>query len=239
MELNWFEWIENNSKKIGVVFIIITIGIVALVSFFSLKKDAANIVKEKELTIETTPTPSETTSTENIIRNEGWMVDVKGEVINPGTYAVEDNMRLSDVILLAGGLTEQADTSITNLSKKVTDEMVIVIYSKEEVEEIKKRTIQENPTLECGPDEIILNGQCSLQNTPSLEQNGQLVTSKVNINQAGKEELMQIPGIGDVKATSIIEYRTNNGPFQTIEDIKNVTGIGENTFESIKDYITV
>lgn len=239
MELNWFEWIENNSKKIGIVFIIVTISVVALVSFFSLKKDAANIVKEKELTTEITPTPSATTSVENIVRNEGWMVDVKGEVINPGTYAVEDNMRLSDVILLAGGLTEQADTSITNLSKKVTDEMVIVIYSKEEVEKIKKRIIQENPTLECGPDEIILNGQCSLQNTPSLEQNGQLVTSKVNINQADKEELMQIPGIGDVKATSIIEYRTTNGPFQTIEDIKNVTGIGENTFDSIKDYITV
>ena len=237
MELNWFDWIENNRKKIGIIFGIATV-VVAIIGFFSLWENATTITETHEFTNENTPTPSETFSSDNIIRNEGWMVDVKGEVTNPGTYAVEDNMRLSDVILLAGGLTEKADTSITNLSKKVTDEMVIVIYSKEEVEEIKKRTIQENPTLECGPNEIILNGECSLQSTPSIESN-QSTSSKININEATKEELMQIPGIGDVKATSIIEYRTTNGLFQSIEDIKNVTGIGDSTFESIKDYITI
>ena len=62
---------------------------------------------------------------------------------------------------------------------------------------------------------------------------------KVNINQASKEELMGIPGIGEAKATSIIEYRTTTGTFQTIEDIKNVSGIGDAIFESIRDYITV
>ena len=61
----------------------------------------------------------------------------------------------------------------------------------------------------------------------------------MNINQASKEELMGIPGIDEAKATSIIEYRTTTGTFQTIEDIKNVSGIGDAIFESIRDYITV
>lgn len=240
MERNWFELLETHGKKIVAIIAIVTIVIIAIFGFLSLRDEAAIIddtsQELEELSLDTTPTPT----SETVIREEGWMVDVKGEVANPGTYAVEDNMRLSDVILLAGGLTNNADTSLTNLSKKVTDEMVIVIYSKEEVQEIKDRTEKENPDLLCGPGEMLLNGECTINQTSPEESNHQSTTTgKVNINQASKEELMSIPGIGEVKATSIIEYRTKTGPFQTIEDVKNVSGIGDAIFESIRNYITV
>ena len=137
MERNWFELLETHGKKIAVILIVVTIIIVAIFGFLSLREEAS-IIEDSQQEIQKSPlaiTPTPTSET--VIREEGWMVDVKGEVVNPGTYAVEDNMRLSDVILLAGGLTNNADTSLTNLSKKVTDEMVIIIYSKEEVQEIK------------------------------------------------------------------------------------------------------
>lgn len=241
MERNWFELLETHGKKIAVILIVVTIIIVAIFGFLSLREEAS-IIEDSQQEIQKSPLAITPTSTsETVIREEGWMVDVKGEVVNPGTYAVEDNMRLSDVILLAGGLTNNADTSLTNLSKKVTDEMVIVIYSKEEVQEIKDRTVKENPDLLCGPGEILLNGECTITPSTSTEESNNQSTStgKVNINQASKEDLMGIPGIGEAKATSIIEYRTTTGTFQTIEDIKNVSGIGDAIFESIRDYITV
>ena len=108
------------------------------------------------------------------------------------------------------------------------------------VSEVNK-TVKENPDLLCGPGELLLNGECTITPSTSTEESNNQSTStgKVNINQASKEELMGIPGIGEAKATSIIEYRTTTGTFQTIEDIKNVSGIGDAIFESIRDYITV
>ena len=106
--------------------------------------------------------------------------------------------------------------------------MVIVIYSKEEVKELTKERLSDK----CDNREIILNGSCS------TEVENKATIKKVNINKATLEELIKIPNIGEVRAKSIIEYRKDK-VFNTIEDIKNVSGIGESTFELIKDYIEV
>ena len=124
-----------------------------------------------------------------------YVVDVKGEVINPGTYKVSSNERIIDVITLAGGLTENAETISINLSKKVTDEMVILIPKK-----------GENITTDT-----------SYNKTEISESTG-----KISINRGTK---------------AIINYRKENGNFKSIEEIKNVSGIGDSTFEKIKDYI--
>ena len=137
---------------------------------------------------------------------------------------------------MAGGLKEDADTSIINLSKKVTDEMFIVIYTKDEIKKYKEQTISTEEIQKKIEEEILVIDKNNDAEVIHEENND---SNLVNINTATKEELLKISGIGDSKADSIIKYRKENGNFKLIEDIKNVSGIGEALFEKIKEYITV
>lgn len=152
------------------------------------------------------------------------IVDIKGMVNNPGVYEVDNTYRVNDVINLAGGLKEGADTSDINLAKTVYDEMTIIVYSSEEVLEKYK---QEVCICNCP---YIENNACIDNETDS---------NLVNINTAGIEELTTLTGIGDVKAEAIIKYRNEVGRFKQKEDLLNVEGIGEALFEKIKDDITI
>ncbi len=135
---------------------------------------------------------------------------------------------------MAGGLTDQADTSVINLSKKVTDEMVIIIYSKEEVSNFSKTKETEQ----------VIQKSCQQQDETSLKNDAcitseKTITGKISINNATIEELMTLSGIGEAKAKEIISYREKNGPFQEIQDLLKVPGIGENLFASIQEDITL
>lgn len=166
---------------------------------------------------------------------ELYYVDIKGHVVTPGLYQLERGSRVMDVIMKAGGVLETGDTSVINLGKKITDEMVIVIYSKEEVQNFTKVKEEEQIRLEeCKNQNDIQNNACV-----SFEQEEQEVNSKISLNEASIEELQTLPGIGESKAKDIIEYRETNGKFETIEDIQNVSGVGEKLFAKIKDYITI
>ena len=165
-------------------------------------------------------------------------VDVKGEVKKPGIQELNESDRVGDAIKKAGGLTENADTELINLSKTLKDEMVIIIYNKNEIEKIKNEKPETvikyiEKKCEC-PDTI--NEACIKEKTSTKEE---LKDTKISINKASLEELMKVEGIGESKAKAIIKYRETNGNFETIEDIKKVSGIGESTFEKFKDYITV
>jgi len=118
--------------------------------------------------------------------------------------------------VLAGGFTDNADTISINLAKKLSDGEEIIVYSK--------------VTYASGSTGTVSN---AINTNSSANRTG-----KVNINTASKDELMTLSGIGEVKAQAIIDYRTKNGPFRDIHDIVNVSGIGEKTFENIKDSIT-
>jgi len=157
------------------------------------------------------------------------VVDIKGMIANPGVYEVEETLRVNDVITIAGGLLEGADTSLINLAKIVEDEMIIIVYSSEQVKEKYKEEI-------CVCDCPLIENDACINNEKeeSEEEN-----SIVNINTATIEELMKINGIGESKAQSIISYREEHGPFKNIEEIKNVEGIGEALFEKIKEYIKI
>ena len=147
------------------------------------------------------------------------------------------NSVVIDAINLAGGLTKEADTSIINLAKKITDEMVIIIYTKDEVKNSNiVDTVIKVVEKECICPNIQNDGCLNTEIKDNIT-NGDS-NSLVNINTATVEELQTITGIGESKARSIVEYRTNNGLFQNIEDIKNVDGIGDKLYESIKIYIT-
>ena len=137
-------------------------------------------------------------------------VHLDGEVVNPGVYEVEENSRLQDAIKLAGGVTQNASLRNINLAVFVKDEEKYYIPSIEDEE----------------------------NNEFSYTQNGNK-NGKININTANIEELKKINGIGEGLASRILEYRKDRGRFNTIEDLKNVSGIGDKKFESLKDEITV
>ena len=161
-------------------------------------------------------------------------VDIKGEVITPGIYKLKEGSRVIDVINAAGGLTENSNTTVINLSKKIVDEMVIIIYSNSQVEDFSKTKEIENQVIDyCNQVD-----ENSLHNDACISKDNNTPTGKISINNATIEELMTLPGVGEAKAKSIIEYRNSNGPFTSIEDITKVSGIGDNLFAQIKEYIT-
>ena len=136
-----------------------------------------------------------------------YVVDLKGEVKIPGIYEVESTSRVHDVIELAGGFLETANVNAVNLAEKVRDEMVIYI-----------------PHI----DEHLLQAQGV--NETEGEQ-------KVSLNQATLEEFQTLPGIGPAKATAIINYREEFGKFNSVDELTNVSGIGQKTLEKLRDYL--
>ena len=212
-----------NNKKLIILISSIVILIVALLSFIN-KEDN----NEEKISLNTITKTNETT----IKENESFYVDVKGSVKKPGVYNFRENDRVIDAINLAGGLKKDADTSNINLSKKLTNEMVIYVYSKKEIK--SKDTLSCNNI--CNVEVIEVNNCIELDNSENDLNNS---INLVNIYTASLEELLTLSGIGESKAKSIIEYRNSNGNFNSIEDLKNVSGIGDALFEKIKDKITV
>lgn len=189
--------------------------------------------KKKEETKELLVSKKEDTKKEPA-SNETFKVDIKGEIINPGIYSLSSSSRVIDVIEKAGGLTQNANTTVINLSKKIIDEMVIIIYSNEQVQNFSKtKEVEQQVQQYCmQPDNNALkNDACIPESTNT--------SSKVSINNATLEQLQTLPGIGTSKAQDIINYRTEHGQFQSIEDLKNISGIGDSVFAKIKDYITL
>ena len=192
-----------------------------------------NIPKKEEIKI-SKEEPIKNTKPEKV-EEKKYKVDIKGQINNPGIYEVVISSRVIDVINLAGGLTVNADTSVINLSKKVLDEMIIIVYSKEEVTNFKKtKEIEQQVQNQC-----VQKDENSLKNDACISSNNNISTNKISINNATKEELMTLPGIGESKAKDIIDYRTKNGPFKKLEDLKNIPGIGENVYNNLKENITL
>lgn len=161
----------------------------------------------------------------NYKKEELIKVEIKGAVIYPGVYNVSNNTNINDLIILSGGLRYDANISNINLTKRLDDNDVVVIYTDYDI-----KTTYESDNM--------LNISC---NCPYLEKFECIETVKdnlININTATKEQLMTLSGIGSKKADDIIEYRKNN-KFNKKEDIMNIKGIGEKMFEKIKDYIRV
>ena len=181
---------------------------------------------------------AETTNTTSAVKEESTKLyfDIKGSVKKPGVYEFTQGDKIIDAINKAGGLTKNATTNNLNLSKKLTNEMVIYVFSKNELTTTKAYEPVSNAS-ECKCETIEINN-CVDKNTTN-ESNNDTVPAKININTDNKEKLMTISGIGSSKADAIIEYRTKNGNFKTTEDIMNVSGISKTIYDKIKDIITV
>lgn len=139
-------------------------------------------------------------------------IHISGEVNNPGIVNIESDKRLSDAVDKLGGVTENADLNNINLAMKIEDAKHYII-----------------PKI----GEEIKNNE-SINN-----ENNNIGSNKVNINNATIEDLDKLPGIGEATANKIINYREENGDFKSIEELKNVNGIGSKKYEQIKDEITL
>lgn len=201
-------------EKIRITVVILVISIIGLKLFLS--KNAAKVSQFEEVVLtDTTDLIAETEKENNDVIK--MYVDIKGAVKLPGMYEVTSDMRVLNVIDMAGGLKETADDSQVNFSQRIEDQMVI--YIPVEGEELS---------------ETVIAGTNSNTANISKDEEG-----KINLNQATKEELMTLSGVGEKKAEKIIEYREENGSFKTIEDLKNVNGFGEKSFESLEKYISI
>ena len=143
--------------------------------------------------------------------------DICGAVQEPGVYKLEEGARIFQLIKQAGGLREDADLNSVNQAEIVTDGRKIRIYTKEEAASLSQQI---------------------WESTAESEQTAP-VSAKININSADIVQLTQLTGIGEARAADIIAYRTEHGRFLTIEEIMNVSGIKESTFQKIKDQIVV
>ena len=179
---------------------------------------------------------------EEIETEKSLSIDIKGAVKNPGVYELKNGSVVKDAIDVSGGLLESANTEHVNLSKKIVDEMVIIIYTNEEIQEMTEgSTSIKVVDKECICPKIENNACIDNNNkyTNISSEINQSTSNKISLNNASKEELMTLNGIGESKANAIIEYRNNNGLFKQIEDITNVKGIGNSVYEKIKDRLTL
>lgn len=221
----------NNKKIVKVSIAIGLIGLVCLICYFlsynskstgiSLSDDSEERVVERS-DIEESDSIQETSAdlgnpeeVKTSAEQESIAVHVCGQVKKPGVYTLAKGARVSDAIDKAGGLTKEAAGDFINQAQKLEDEQQVYVPSQEEAEELPKVIQQET-------------------NNDSHSENKGLI----NINQATREDLMTLPGIGGAKADMIITYREEHGKFASIEDIKNISGIKDGVFNKICDLIT-
>lgn len=239
---------ENNIKEFIYKYKIITIA--AILLLVSIGINILLVLKKDKKTIEIIEQPIMEVTTNDVKPQEENIpkkikIDIKGEIKKPGVYELNEGDRVVEAIKISGGLTDKADTTLINLSKNLKDEMVIIVYNKDMInelkqEEVKTETIIQYIEKECVcPDNI--NDACINKNEENIDNKTEEKTEnkKISINTATIEELTTLTGIGESKAKLIIEYRNTNGKFNSIEELMNIKGIGETTFEKFKHQITI
>ena len=224
----YFALIFDYLKKNILTFIVIILSILNLIIGLNFKKldntsnDIEKTLSNSEELISNTLEEPKVTEAKETIR-----VDVKGVVKKAGVYELAKDSIVNDAIKKAGGLTSKADTTNVNLSKSLTNEMVIYIPKKEEV----TKSVVNDALVDKSNSVGFIDNESSNETTNT--------TTKVNINTATLKDLITLNGIGESKAQAILEYRTKNGNFKTLEDLKKVSGIGEAAYEKIKDNICI
>lgn len=236
---NSFDWCYHHKIQLLATFILI-ISIIGGIFCFTFVEASSQVPDEKEEVtskeqieeLKEEPIEGNEKEAEKEDLEEYWSIDIKGQINNPGVYQVKENTRIHEVITLAGGLKKEATTENINLSKKVTDEMVIYIYSKEEYKTKTNCNIENKYAGEISSE--IEKKESVVELTPSKNQE-----NKISLNKATLEELMTLEGIGEIKAKSIMAYRAEKNGFKSIDELKNISGIGEALYEKIKDNLTL
>lgn len=201
----------DKEKKIKLI-IAVGIGIIAIIGIIKI----VDIYYQKNSTDQISISNFIENEKEDENNNTNIKVYITGEVKNQGVIELEEGARIADAIEKAGGKTEQANLKNVNLAYQLEDGQKIYIPNIDDIE-----------------TEVIDDGASGIVGDTTADQ------GIININKADENELQSLNGIGESLASSIVEYRKENGKFETIEDLKNVPGIGESKFENIKAYIKV
>lgn len=213
-------WIKKYWKYALIVLPVIVILLVVFLIFCDNQADEKDVGVLLTSSSQTTTKRLSPTKKERKENNQIY-VDISGAISHPGVYCLSKNDRLFTLIQKAGGLTENAAVNTVNQSIKLEDQQKIVILTQEEA----KNTQAENTSLSVSDSSI------------SKKDNDN--QAKININQADLSQLQQLSGIGAKKAQAIIDYRTENGDFKSIDELGKVNGIGEKTVEKLKNSITI
>lgn len=205
----------NFSKKEKIIMIVLLLGIVITSgSKYILNQSNKAVIYNngtENNIVEVMQNETKDLSEEKLIENIEIVVDICGEVINPGVIKLKEGDRVVDAVNAAGGLLENADRKKINMARLLQDGEQIIIP-------------QIGESLEA--EEVMMN----VSSTSG---------AKININRASQAELEALNGIGEVLSQRIIQYRESSGPFRNIEDIMKVSGIGTKKFDSIKDQISI
>lgn len=208
-------------KIVGSISILVLSIVFLCYGYFSSKGEN---VKFEEVFVENVKTEEDASdiSTTNKETEENYeeiniVADIKGAVKNPREYELKEGSRIRDLIDAAGGLTEEADEDRIKFSQILNDEDCIKIYKiGEELE-----------------DEV------DVFSSIAISENGKTSSGKINLNKATLSELQELPGIGEVKAQSIIDYRESVGTIKSVEELTNITGIGVKTVDKLRDMVDI
>lgn len=239
-----FKKIITKIKKIDKDYVIIGIIVIAVIMFMIINlgkiREFENKDNDKIINVESSintdndkneenKEQKDDNSKEQIVNGGGIFVHIDGYINNPGVYEIKENDRIKTLIDKAGGFKEGYSIKNINLAAKLSDGDKIYIPS---VSEEKNSENNNN---------ININSSGKGQNVKADRNNVSIMknNSKININTANISELKQITGIGESTANKIIDYRENVGKFKKIGDIKEVKGIGDAKYESLKNKITI
>jgi competence protein ComEA len=204
----------SNQEKITIIFLLIVIIIGIGIILYK------NFNNEDNLALNSPPNFSENNIAEKI-EVPSVIIHISGAVKNPGVYQLKSTDRVVDAVKIAGGITERANPDAINLAALLKDGQKIIIPYKIS----NQVTVESDKNISKNIEEVY-----SSSSSPS---------DQININTADDHTLQSLPGIGPVLSQKIIDYRNQNGLFEVIDDIKDVSGIGEKKFEGIKDLICV
>ena len=217
--------IENVLEKIKQYKLALVIALIGLViaGFMMLQREQKQENNIQQLMEQTSYSSSSTTEkskqrseSNQGDKNEGMVtVDVKGAVKKPGVYQLKSSSRVQDALVKAGGMTDEADLKSINQAQKLVDEAVVYVAK-------------------VGENVVDVTTNTSTSSATSQAKSG-----LVNLNTATEADFQTISGIGQKRAQDIIAYREANGKFKSVDDLKNVTGIGAKTLEKLKEYVTV
>lgn len=212
----------KNIKKI-IIFSLITLLSIVLIACKGMDNLSENVyvvsesdTKEKQTTLEKENNSKDNQSlNKSKTKHKNITVYVSGEVIKPGVVTLDAEKRLSDAVDSLGGVTQNADLNRVNLASRLQDEKHYII-----------------PKI---GEEL----QVESANVNSQDESQSQSDSKININEASAKELDELPGVGEATASKILKYREETGKFKSVEEIKNVNGIGDKKYEELKDLICV
>ena len=240
-----FKKIINKIKKIDKDYLIIGIIVIAVIIFMIINlgkiKESENKDNDKMTNVESSINTDDDKSEENkeqkddnskeqIVNGGGIFVHIDGYINNPGVYEIKENDRIKTLIDKAGGFKEGYSIKNINLAAKLLDGDKIYIPSV-----LEEKNSENNNNINTNSSGKGQNVKTDRNNVSVIKNNN----SKININTANMSELKQITGIGESTANKIIDYRENVGKFKKIEDIKEVKGIGDAKYESLKNKITI